>query len=172
METIFEKEFNARLVLKLAIVELWFTVFVVACIAEVITGSFHSNALQKIVIISTISILLILLWVFILDLIIWQFKGLEIIAITNETLVLKKRGRIFTSKKTINLFEIEDILIKETKTTIYARFRKILGISDGEICIKYLGCNVSIGQDISDEEAIQCVEEVNKARYQGCFPKD
>jgi len=68
-----------------------------------------------------------LLGFFILDWILWQIKGFELIRMNNETLTIKKKGKIFSIPEKLNLSQIKNIYLKEYKATTFTLFFKIMG---------------------------------------------
>ena len=157
IEKRFKKKTNWITLIMLCIYELFVIFFLFiwtyAAIMEVIGEIFEFLA---------ISILLLLLGLFVLDLILWQVRGYEFIKITNETLTVRKTGKLFSIPNVINLSEIENIYLKNYNTTFYTLFVKIMGIKGGKISIEYLGRNIYLGQSLTDEEASKYVGEVNR----------
>jgi hypothetical protein len=108
------------------------------------------------------SFFLIFLGVFLLDKILWQIFGQEIIIMDKEKLIVQKKGKIFTKRNIIYLFEIDNIEQKDYKTTFSTLFFKIMGMRGGKICIKYLEKNVYVGQSLSNSEALEYTKIMNK----------
>jgi len=161
MEKIIKKKIDIWILFKLAFAELAFTFFIVITIGSEIVF-FSTCFFSEIDIISLL--FLATLWIFTLDLILWQVNGTEIISMNKEALVVKKRGKLFTTQNIINLFEIENILLRDYEITIYTRYVESVGIRGGKICIEYLG------QDLSKMDAFQYVEEMNKLLFDYHFP--
>ena len=126
-----------------------------------------------------IASIIILLLLFTLDGILWHLRGKEIVRMNNEKLIIKKRGGLFRSQKSINLFEIDEIFFEPYPSNFFslsANFKSI-GLRGGKICVEYKGRHVVyIGQSISDEEAKECVEEMNakllEFSKQYLYPRD
>jgi hypothetical protein len=108
---------------------------------------------------------LILLGFWIIDTFLWQIKGYEIIEIIDKVLIIRKKGKLFASKKEVSFFEIDKIQVKNYPTTVFNVFYKIMGIKGGKINIKYLGREMYIGQGLTDQEAFEYVEALNKLLF-------
>ena len=118
----------------------------------------------------TILIILILLGLFISDWILWQIKGYEIIKMNKETLTIKKKGKIFSIPENIKLSQIKNIYFKNYEAPIYMLFLKIIGIEGGKICIDYSGGSIYVGQSLTNEEALECINEMNEYWHEACNP--
>jgi len=106
-----------------------------------------------------VMILIIIVLVFVLDILLWQLKGVEILIISDK-IELIKNGKLFKMRKSIDFNELESISIDNDPDTPF--LIKLFGLSGGKIIIKYLGRSTRIGQDISISYAEIAVEELDK----------
>jgi len=111
-------------------------------------------------------LVLILLGFWVIDTFLWQIKGFEIIEIIDEVLIFKKKGKLFSSKKEVSFFEIDEIQVKNYPTTVFNVFYKIMGVKGGKINITYLGREMYIGQGLTDQEAFEYVETLNQLLFE------
>jgi len=103
-------------------------------------------------------VLLALVIIFVLDRILWQIRGVEILVIDENIEVLKK-GKIFTSRKVITFSEFESFDYgNDDKIPLIIR---VYGIRGGKIIINYLGRSLRMGQDLSVNQAKTIVDEVD-----------
>ena len=103
-------------------------------------------------------LLLSLLIIFMVDLFLWQIRGVEILII-NDNIEILKKGKIFKSKRSILFSEFESFDYgNDDNLPLWIR---LYGINGGKIIINYLGKSVRIGQDISINQAKTIVEEVD-----------
>ena len=159
MEIKIKKKINWSTLLILIIYEFFVLIFIFItsyiAILEIVQDWHFSEFI-------IISVMLILLGLFVLDKILWQVNGSEIIIMDNENLVIQKKGKIFTKQNIISLFEIDSIEQKDYKTALYTLFVKMMGMRDGKICIEYLGRNTYVGQSLTNSKALECVEDMNE----------
>jgi len=93
-----------------------------------------------------ILLLMILIGAWVLDRFLWQIRGREELIITNKIEIIKS-GKLVKSTKNIEFFEYESIEYDNDSKTPW--WIKLYGLSGGKICIKYLGREVRIGQNIN-----------------------
>jgi hypothetical protein len=91
-------------------------------------------------------VILILIGIWIVDVFLWQIRGVEQFVITNRIEIIK-RGKLFKSVSKIDFIDFESITYDDDKTTPFSI--KLYGLSGGKIRIKYLGRGIRFGQDIS-----------------------
>jgi len=91
-------------------------------------------------------VLLILIGVWIIDIFLWQIRGVEQFVITDRIEIIK-RGKLFKSVSKIDFIDFESISYDDDKTTPF--WIKQYGLSGGKIRIKYLDRGIRFGQDIS-----------------------
>ena len=84
--------------------------------------------------------------VWIIDLFLWQIRGVEQFVITDRIEIIK-RGKLFKSVSEIDFIDFESITYDDDKTTPF--WIKLVGSSGGKIRIAYLGRGIRFGQDIS-----------------------
>ena len=159
MERRFKKKTNWGTLIMLCVYELFVVFFIFIWTYAAIVEIIHDGETSEFL---TISIMLLLLGLFILDLILWQIRGYEFVRMDNGTLTIRKKGKLFSISNTIDLSEIENIYLKNYNTTFYTLFVKIMGIKGGKICIEYLGRSIYVGQSLTDEEASKYIGEMNK----------
>ena len=157
MEKRLKKRINWNILIMLCVYELFIVSFILILVYTIVEAEimFDREFLA-------IPIIFILLGLFILNCILWQIKGYELIRINNETLTIRKKGIIFNIPEKLNLSQIKNIYLKEYKTTIFTLFLKIMGIEGGKICIDYSGNSIHFGQSLTDEEVLECINEINK----------
>lgn len=103
-------------------------------------------------------VLLALSIIFVLDRVLWQIRGIEMLIIDENIEVLKK-GTIFNSRKVITFSEFESFDYgNDNKIPLMIR---VYGIKGGKIIINYLGRSLRLGQDLSISQAKTIVEEVD-----------
>jgi len=161
MEKIFKKKTNGwmafALIWRVIIMSLFFSGIIVFGIETFVYG-YSLNLLVPTSIV--VSLLL-----FYLDATLWQIGGQEIVRMDNEKLIIKKRWKIFNRQKSINLFDIDEIFFETYPLKIFSLswfFLKRFEVRGGKICVEYKGQHVVyIGQNLSDEEAKKCIEEMN-----------
>ena len=90
-------------------------------------------------------VLLILIGVWIIDIFLWQIRGVEQFVITDRIEIIK-RGKLFKSVSKIDFIDVESITYDDYNTTPF--WIKLFGLSGGKIRIKYLGRGIRFGQDI------------------------
>ena len=103
-----------------------------------------------------------LLLVMILDVIIWQIIGYEVIQMEDAQLIYQKRGKLFSCTRRIPYYEIDSIQVKSYPTTIYNLRFKLLGTRGGKIKIEYLGRDLFFGLGLTEEKAQEYVLQMNK----------
>lgn len=110
----------------------------------------------------------ILFDVYLLNSILWQLNGYEVVEMNNRELIIHKKGKIVRNKFIISTSEIEKIEIQEYLdvafgNTIFiniSEFSKILGESGGRIKVTYSGKTIDFGRSLSDKEALYYVEQM------------
>jgi hypothetical protein len=162
MEKKFKKQTNGTTLFMLCIYELFVIFFSIvwgyASVIEIIYDKKTSDFL-------IVFIVLVFIGILILDWIMWQLRGYECIKTDNLTLTIKKGGKIFSSSKIINLFDIDNIYLEDYRTRLNTLFVKIIGIRGGKICIEYLGRKTYIGQSLTDKEALENIDYIKNAIY-------
>jgi hypothetical protein len=93
----------------------------------------------------------------ILNIILWNLNGKEIIQVTNEKIVLRKTGKLFSSISIIDRYELESIHF-ENIDNLPGKLYKLNG---GKIIFKYLGMEKRIGQNLTSREATVVVNDLN-----------
>ena len=145
---------------------LFFEILIVSMISiDIINGEFPTG-LDWITLVC-LSLLLII----ILDVILWQIKGYEIVQMEDANFIYQKRGKLFCYTKTIPYFEIENIRVKSLPTTIYNLRCKMLGTRGGKIKIEYLGREFFFGFGLTEEKAQEYVLLMNEllTKYNSTF---
>jgi len=176
MKKTFKKKANWNLVSSLSIFSIFvlfmLTLLLFLGIGEIMRG--YSNFGKIALCFASVVILVLLSQV---NTILWQIRGQEVVHIDNERLVIKKKKKLFNSQKSINLLEIDEIFFEPYPEKLFtaSAYFKWMGIRGGKICVEYRGRNaVYIGQNISDDEAKKCIEEMNAklSEYNKQHPQD
>ncbi|HOF15622.1 MAG TPA: hypothetical protein PLF32_02275 [Bacteroidales bacterium] len=159
MEIKIKKNINWGILIMLCICELFILFFIFiwtyAAIMEIIFDKKISDFL-------IVSVVLILVSLFVLDLILWQIKGYEFIEMNEKTLTIRKKGKIFNIPEKINLTQINDIHLENYKATFFTLFFKIMDIEGGKICIDSSDGRIYMGQSLTDKEALRYINEMNE----------
>ena len=137
--------------------------FIILFSLEIIDEIFYSTYTHSLLIFTLLVLLLLLLWI--IDTLLWQIIGYEIIMILDNVLIIRKKGKLLPSKREISFFEIDKIQVKNYPVTLFNLFYKIMGIKGGKVNIKYLGRETYMGQGLTDEEALECVETINRLLF-------
>ena len=159
MEKVFKKKTSGWMVFNLIwrVIIMSFFLGLLFLMTELVYG-YSLDLLVPILIV--VSLLL-----FYLDATLWHIGGQEIVRMDNEKLVIKKRWKIFNRQKSINLFDIDEIFFETYPLKIFSLswfFLERFEVRGGKICVEYKGQHVVyIGQNLSDEEAKKCIEEMN-----------
>jgi hypothetical protein len=98
-----------------------------------------------------------ILGVVMLNIILWNVNGKEIIELHSEQIIIKKTGKIFNSINTIELYELESILIDASVNPEGKLYR----LNDGKIVFKYLGMEKKVGPSLSLKDAEVIVNDLN-----------
>jgi hypothetical protein len=93
----------------------------------------------------------------ILNIILWNVTGKETLQVTNEKIIIRKTGKLFTSVNVIERYELESISSENTDTSP----GKLYELNGGKIVFKYLGMEKRIGQNITFEQAAIIVNDIN-----------
>lgn len=118
-------------------------------------------------------ILLILIGfdLYLLDCILWQFKGYEDVEINNKELIVRRKGKIITDKFSIPISSIYSIQMQEYEpvnffTTIFRNpllFSKVIGETGGRILVLF-GKNgkhkIDFGLGLTHSEAKLYVQQI------------
>jgi len=124
---------------------------------------------------------------YILNYIFWQIRGYEIVEMTENTLSIKRIGKIFKDNSIIPLYKIEKIEEQEYQpiefgTSIWINpfeFSKIIGETGGRIKVTYnakaicysFKIAIDFGLGLSKEDAHLYVQQMNKILLENCFFK-
>lgn len=157
MDLCIKKETNWLILFILGIYELFVTFFMLLSgyimIAEITEENGYSLDFLP------LFILLILLWTIVLDLILWNMNGREIIEIVDDSIIIRKKGRLFNKTFSIEFFEIENVYLQKKGGSILDKLKKVVG-RNGRICISYLGRSVSVGSDLTEQEAVEYINKL------------
>ena len=103
-------------------------------------------------------VILILIGIWIIDVFLWQIRGVEQFVITDRIEIIK-RGKLFKSVSKIDFIDFESITYDDDESTPF--WMKQYGLSGGKIRIKYLGRGIRFGQDISSIMAEIVTKEID-----------
>ncbi|MFB1012497.1 MAG: hypothetical protein QMC68_01990 [Bacteroidia bacterium] len=95
---------------------------------------------------------------FVLKIFLWHLKGREQITITEQELIIAKKGTIFTIPRRFELFEINKICIANTNRPL--RWTYLWGLSGGNIEILYFHQKKYFGQSIEKEQAKELIQQL------------
>lgn len=95
---------------------------------------------------------------FVLNIFLWHLKGREQITITEQELIIEKKGTLFTIPRRFELFEINKIRIANTNRP--TRWTDLWGLSGGNIEILYFRQKKYFGQSIEKEQARELIQQV------------
>ena len=102
--------------------------------------------------------------IFLLDFTLWYVKGQEIILITDTQFINYKKGKIFKSKRIIELNEIDDIYVKIVGYNLFEEifFDARWYYDDTAIKVSYLGKTYCCGKNLSLKDAERICEILKK----------
>jgi hypothetical protein len=90
----------------------------------------------------------------------WHLRGHEIVRLTDNELVIEKKGTFLSIPRRFELINIEYISNTEKPTT--PKWVKFWGLSGGKIEFVYLGQTKYFGQTIDFANANKIIEDIKK----------
>jgi hypothetical protein len=90
----------------------------------------------------------------------WHLRGYELVRLTDNELVIEKKGTFLSLPRRFELINIEYVSNTEKPTT--PKWLKFWGLSGGKIELVYLGQTKYFGQTIDFAKAYEIIEEIKK----------
>jgi len=63
-------------------------------------------------------LLMVIVWITVLDMLLWQFRGKEILVFNSDILIAKQQGRLFNRNRQIEYEKINNLFIEDPQTYI------------------------------------------------------